>query len=325
MRTLRLLFLASILTTILALAVFGWPRPSYAQDTFEYVYETGHYVRGELLTFYRSVENPIEVYGYPITEAYQDTATGVTVQYFEKARFEVHPTEPAASRVRLSPLGEYLYEPGLPQYEDDNTAACQAFSPDGFLVCYDFLNFYLENGGAAQFGLPISNIELYKGIKVQYFQNARLEWRPGRNGQSWIVVGRMGWEYFYKIGEDIKKTLPVEPPISNGIPQVAPIQRLQARAYARYPVTARRATQTVFILLHDQRYLPIEAADVAVVVRWPSGAESRFIATGATDANGITKVEFQVNSNEIGLATVQVEGTYNRMPIKTVTSFRIWW
>jgi len=322
MRRLCLFLLASLLATVLTSGLSTGRPGSHAQESYKYFSETGHFVRGELFAFYNRVKNPVEVYGYPITEAFREPASGMTVQYFEKARFEVHPEEPAATRVQLSPLGEYLYQPGRPQYQNANTAACRAFAPKGFLVCYDFLNFYLENGGEAQFGLPISNIELHDDVMVQYFSNARLEWIPGRDGRSWISVARLGWEYFYKIGGDIRKTLPLDPPITDA---GASIQRLQARAYPQHPITARRDTQIVYILLHDQRYLPIEAADVAIVVRWPSGAESRFIATAATDANGITRVEFPVNSNEIGLVTIQVEGAYNRIPINTVTSFRIWW
>lgn len=326
MHKLRRFILVPLLAALLAFPIFGERQGANAQETYEYVYETGHYVRGEILAYYRSIENPIELYGYPIAEAYLDTATGITAQYFEKARIEVHPAEPAASRVRLSPLGEYLYEKGLPEYPVENSAACQAFPPDGYLVCYDFLRFYLENGGPAQFGAPISGIEITKNdVKIQYFQNARLEFHPGRDGQSWVTPARLGWEYFYAIGEDSAKTAPVDPPPGGGIIKVEPIQRLQARAYPQLPVTTRRATQTIHILLNDQRCLPIEGADVWVVVHWPSGAESRYIATAATNARGITKVDFAVNSNEIGLVTIQVEGQYNRIPIKTVTSFRIWW
>jgi hypothetical protein len=316
MRKILLLLLAAVV----AAAALGGGRGTRAQTNSEYFPEFGHFVMGEFYNFYRSTENPVELYGYPITEAFQN-ANGLTVQYFEKARFELHPAEPPTRRVKLSPLGEYLYEAGQPQVLFPNTAPCRPFEPDGRLVCYDFLEFYEANDGAARFGPPISNVEMLKDTRVQYFQNVRLEWRPGINGKTWIKVSDLGRQYFYHIGEDPRRLNPVE----RGENRIEDILRLKARAFPLHSVTARKGSQTVYVLVHDQRSTPIEAVDVAVLVRWPSGAESRFIAAAPTNAQGIAQVTFPVSSNEIGLATIEIQGSYNRIPIRTVTSFRIWW
>ena len=96
------------LSVFLLSGSFGWRLPVFQMEGERYFEETGHRVTGEFLEFYRQVDNPLLVYGYPITDAYQDPTTRIIVQYFQKARFELHPESPQGLRVQLSPLGEYM-------------------------------------------------------------------------------------------------------------------------------------------------------------------------------------------------------------------------
>lgn len=48
----------------------------------------------------------LRIFGYPITEEYNDPVTGYTVQYFERARFEYHPENPAGFQVLMGLLGQ---------------------------------------------------------------------------------------------------------------------------------------------------------------------------------------------------------------------------
>ena len=167
----------AILVLILCLVItLAW-RPSQAQTSVQrYFPETGHTVKGEFLNAYERVTNPLLLYGFPITESFVDPIYG-TLQYFQKARFELHPELPAGQRVQVSTLGKYLYQPGpsLPSGEDPN--ACRQF-PNGYQVCLAFLDFYDANGGGAGFGWPISKIGKYKGRSAQYFEKTRFEWPP---------------------------------------------------------------------------------------------------------------------------------------------------
>ena len=45
-----------------------------------------------------SYRESLALFGYPISDAFVDQATGMTVQYFERARFEYHPENPAPYR-----------------------------------------------------------------------------------------------------------------------------------------------------------------------------------------------------------------------------------
>jgi hypothetical protein len=99
---------------VLAL-VLGW-YPTSAQQGDEPSGEGrlypqhGHWIMGDFLETYLSIPNPEEIYGYPITEAFQEQTLGRIVQYFEKARFELVPENPPELRVRITELGSYFLE-----------------------------------------------------------------------------------------------------------------------------------------------------------------------------------------------------------------------
>lgn len=70
--------------------------------------ETGKTLQGGFLAYWRAFGG-IEVFGFPITEEIQEN--GMTVQYFERARFEWHPGEvPDRYDVMLGRVGAELLE-----------------------------------------------------------------------------------------------------------------------------------------------------------------------------------------------------------------------
>lgn len=52
-----------------------------------------------------SYRESLALFGYPISEEFVDPASGLTVQYFERARFEFHPDNPEPYRILLGRLG----------------------------------------------------------------------------------------------------------------------------------------------------------------------------------------------------------------------------
>ena len=171
------------LAIILTLSLPGTSVYAQGITQTEYFPETGHYVKGEFLRFYRNIENPIAIYGYPITEEFTDK-NGLLVQYFQRARFEYHPDKPDGQKVGLTPLGNLVYKP-QGHLNVNNPLACRYYTETGYAVCFAFLEFFEENGGIAQFGYPISSFEFHDDLIVQYFQRARFEWRPWQGeGQS---------------------------------------------------------------------------------------------------------------------------------------------
>ena len=59
-----------------------------AAPGFAYFPETGHNIGLAIKRFYDS-HGGLDIFGLPLTEPFQED--GLTVQYFERARFELHP------------------------------------------------------------------------------------------------------------------------------------------------------------------------------------------------------------------------------------------
>jgi hypothetical protein len=73
------------------------------EDTIlHYFPETGQYV-DDLFFRYWQDHGGVPIFGYPISQSYSEN--GLDTQWFERARFEVHPENPPATRVLLGQLG----------------------------------------------------------------------------------------------------------------------------------------------------------------------------------------------------------------------------
>lgn len=284
----------------------------------EYFTETGHIVRGEFLEKYRSADDPVLVYGFPITEAFHDQLSNRIIQYFQRARFEFHPNEPEGQRVKISPLGKYLYEPGDELPIPGSNPACREFPETGHRVCYAFLEFYEKNGGQEQFGLPISSFESHEGRIVQYFENARFEWRPDFPPGQRVVLTDLGTRYFY-IREDPRRRDPV---VSDNL--VPTITELKVQAFTDRAVLGMQDEQTISVIVRDQNQRPVPDAQVSIVVRPPRSAEGQYI-TGLTDQNGVVRYTFPYKAGAVGLAEIAVTARYQDLQGETQTSFLIWW
>ena len=97
------------LAALFVLACLGAfvPRtPVHAQTTeTRYFEETEHNVSGEFLRFFDAYGGRA-IFGYPLTRVL--TEKGRQVQYFQRARMELDPSQPAGQRVALGKLGVEL-------------------------------------------------------------------------------------------------------------------------------------------------------------------------------------------------------------------------
>ena len=73
--------------------------------------ETGHNVEGRFLAYWQR-QGGLAQFGYPLTEPIQETIDGqsYTVQYFERARFELHPENPDPYDVLLGQFGREILQ-----------------------------------------------------------------------------------------------------------------------------------------------------------------------------------------------------------------------
>lgn len=306
-------------TLLLAVVLLSatWASAFAQSLDFKYFDETGHNVQGEFLKFYNANSNALILFGYPITE--EITKDGLTVQYFQRARFELHTEFPEGQRVTLTSLGIASYSASEPMNVSGNALACQEFTT-GFKVCYDFLEFFNKYGGANQFGNPISTFEYRDGKIVQYFERARFEWQPGRPEAQRVVLSDLGRIYFDKLREEPALLLPVKPMDNSQ----SAVLSLKARAFVKKAVTLADDSQSIFIIVQDQNLRPVSNAGCSATITWSD--KHTDLVSIATNANGIGIIPLTFTQQQHGnLVYANVACTYKDLKANTVTSFRIWY
>lgn len=277
--------------------------------------QTGHYVSGEFLAYYRSIPNATVALGYPITEAV--IKDGRTIQYFQRGRMELYPELPPGQRVKLTAIGSAMYRKGE-QLSIFNPFACRYFTKTGFSVCYAFLDFYKQNGGEERFGQPISPFEYRNDLIVQYFEYARLEWKPSNQEGQRVVVADLGREYFDFLEEPPSWLNPV-----SGEPNIRAL-KLQAQAFVWKAVVLSNDTQLVYVIVQDQNLQPISNAQGTAFVKWPDNTTTSqaFI----TNSSGVGIVSLTFTNQPYGKTViVEITVTKDGLVAPTTTSFRIWY
>jgi hypothetical protein len=292
-------------------------RSAVAQSpTVRFFPETGHSVRGDFLRFYKIVTNPSLVFGYPITEQIT-SKDGKTVQYFQRARFELRRDLPESQRVQLTPIGQALYQQA-DQLRLENTSGCEVF-PSGYSVCLAFLDFFKANGGTAQFGNPISPFEFHENLIVQYFEKARFEWRADRTEGQRVVLTDLGRLYFDRLGEDPAFLKPVSP----GDATINSILSIKAHAFVAKSLMGTTGQQTVYVIVQSQTQQAVSNATGKATVHWPDGRTEEFFFTTNRAGLGMVTLNF-ADQKQGELVAIDIIVVYQGMGSTTRTSFRIW-
>ena len=313
MRALREL---SLLFVVLALLLASRGSAKAQSADVKYFPETGHNLKGDFLKSYLRAKDPKLVFGYPITEQFT-SKDGKTVQYFQRARFELSSDLIGNPRVQLTPIGEAAYEPGA-RLEVNNSSGCQLFF-SGYRVCFAFLDFYEANGGGQQFGSPISSFEYHENLIVQYFENARFEWRADRPEGQRVVLTELGRVYFDMLGEDPAHLKSVDPLDAT----INAVLSLKVRAYVQRSITLSSGQQTVYIIVQSQTLQAISGASGRATIHWPNGRTEDYYFN--SNNSGIGNFSFSFSNQKAGaLVTIDIVVTYQGVVGTTSTSFRIW-
>lgn len=290
-----------------------------AQDAEEwYCPQTGHYVTGAFWAFYNNSPEPLRLFGYPITETFTDN-NGHQVQYFQRARLDQHD-----GAIEVAPLGKLLYDEGAPLAPvSTNSAMCRRFPETGKSVCYAFLQFYDKYNGAQYFGLPISALEERDGGRfVQYFENVRMEWHPNAAEGEKVVLTHLGRLYFddYVNNPDLTRW------VSAGSNIIAAPLELQAHAFVKEALLPANASQTLYVIVQDHQFQPLQGANLLVTLHFPDGTV-KDARPAPTNENGISEFFFPVpDTYEVDeVVQVTVQAVYNGSETTTTTWFRIWW
>jgi hypothetical protein len=203
-----LISLVLLCTTVSAVAAdsMSASQPAQPKTDCNYYSETQHNLCAGFRAYWEKYGG-LAVFGFPITEEYVDN--GMTVQYFERARFEWHPGAwPERFDVELGLLGDtYASNLGLTgttlfqshgnadscaSYQV-TTSDCVYFAATGHSVSGKFLDYWNAHGGLAIFGFPISDQYTENGRTVQYFERERMELHPENAGTPYEVeLGLLG-------------------------------------------------------------------------------------------------------------------------------------
>ncbi|MBN1811849.1 MAG: hypothetical protein JXA14_08445 [Anaerolineae bacterium] len=279
--------------------------------------DSGHYVCDEFLEFYVE-RGGLEVFGYPLTEAYDDPRLGLRVQYFQRARMEWHSDNEIRYRLQLGLLVDelgYSYPQAgpeeIPAIPDPNR---QYFPETGHVVAYAFLDYFRDKGGVDIFGYPRSELLYEDGYYVQYFQRARMEWHPEDAVGTQVRLTNIGEIYarLYDINID---------------PVIIELRQLNATASVRHVVVDQQGIQTVFVYVVDQYQNPVEGVDVDRVIRYQDGEPiEQSCSFGRTNAKGFAQCSFDFTGSQPGRKVlIDITARRDGLTDTAQTFFFLWW
>jgi hypothetical protein len=196
------------------------PRPAgLGDETQTYYPETGHYLGGGFRDYW-NFTGGLPVFGYPLTEeySYSDLTTGayLTIQYFERQRYEWHPenhgtpytvllgrlTDELLARQGRSWLDFPTADPATPHYFPETKHAID----ERFWAYWSTHGLEFGDAGTsfreslALFGYPLSEPMTETNadgdtVLTQYFERAVFEYHPENAGTPYeVLLRRLGAE-----------------------------------------------------------------------------------------------------------------------------------
>jgi len=285
--------------------------------------ETGHWVSGEFLDFYQSVDDPRRIFGLPITEVFEDPIReNIQIQYFERVRMELDPSKPEGERVSLANLGKWLYDETQRGTKVDlpvNNPLCRHFPKNDKYVCFGFLQLYDRYNGQEYFGEPVSDVEYVNNRLVQYFERVRMEWRNELPVNQKVVLTEIGRiDYDRRIGDSVpdkRVYFPKEPVVPT------------VRAFVDHPLLPVGHDQVVYILVRDQFFRPVEGAQVEITIFTNKKDPINLSVRQPTNEDGLTSEKIKIPSvspNQVVEIRVKVR-TLDKSEGEGETWFRTWW
>lgn len=182
--------------------------PIVVRQDLRYFPQTGYVIGYAFLTFWNA-NGATRIFGYPLTNEVIDTGSGLSVQYFERSRFEYHPEAAGTPQVvQLTNVGR-IVTAGRTDPRIDSAFPPQPLVPAGPDRSYyvqtqhaiggQFKKFFDQNGGVSIFGYPISEETIEPNptdgvaYTVQWFERARFEFHPEFNDTpNAIELGQLG-------------------------------------------------------------------------------------------------------------------------------------
>ena len=173
--------------------------------------QTNRTVRGKFLQYW-DAHGGLPQQGYPVSEEMQERSDvdgkTYTVQYFQRAVFELHPEYAGTPyEVLLTLLGSIRYQQkyggpayptGAPGQQPNASPGSVLYPQTGKRLGGRFLEYWQANGGLSQQGYPISDEFLERSelngqtYRVQYFERAVFELHTENKPPYDVLLSQLG-------------------------------------------------------------------------------------------------------------------------------------
>lgn len=199
----------------LAAAGLGVAAPAPQQAAPVCFPETGYCTGGRIREVWER-GGGLMVFGFPITSLQDELIEGrpIKVQWFERARVELHPDNPPPYDVQVGRVGAELFAAATTRglARTALPGECRWFPETGATVCGEFLDAWRLGGldldgdptlsdaeSLALYGLPLGEprterLSDGRAYVVQWFERARFELHPELTGPSHVLRGLLGRE-----------------------------------------------------------------------------------------------------------------------------------
>ncbi|MBK8989338.1 MAG: hypothetical protein IPM39_25305 [Chloroflexi bacterium] len=274
-------------------------------------------VAAEFLPFYQEYGGR-RILGDPISELFVAEENGRSLQYFQNVRLEY---DAATGQIVVTPLGvwalEGLREP-IPALTPGSPAQPSAGAP--YPIQDEFFTFYSRYSGDTLLGPAMSPQLNADDLRVQYFANGRLEWRPEAPTDLRVQLSPLGQAHFDSEMRFIYQESRDARPVSS-----AGVSMVVLNAYVKAPILYGGETQTLYVTAQTPGGDPVTGLPVDLTLTY--GENSQTIALGSTNDNGqITyPLAVPVPPGEQVSLRLYARGSDGRIIGETVVTYKTWW
>jgi hypothetical protein len=317
-----------ILLVLVALLLLAVPAQAAPNDIcFPQVPDC---ISGRFAQYWRG-NGGLAVFGLPLSAAAkQRTGEGPTtylVQFFERARFELHPKEPRPYDVLLSRLGvDQLAAQGRDwqTFPKADPATPHYFAETGHAIAPQFWGFWSTNGlefdgnqkaksfneSLALFGMPVSEAQMEQSSNgqmylTQWFERARFEAHPENQPPYDVLLGLLGADLLRQSASPTPAPgLPGIPPIAGACVQNALPAAEGAQAWVTVPeptVENQSISVCARLILNGQA---VRDAKVKVVVHHRT--DDDHYGPVKTGDDGVAEQGFNIGDRKVSLRNVEV-------------------
>jgi len=260
-----------------------------------------------------------DVLGEPVTELFTAGEGERPLQYFQNIRLEY---DAGTDGVIITPLGVWELA-GLNEQipaQALESSASRLFPETGYTVQDEFLRFYEAYNGEVLLGQPISPQLNVDGVRMQYFENGRLDWRPEATAERRVQLGRLGQAHFDdEMAFTYQDVQPARPVSSAGVTEA------EVEAYVKAPILYEGEEQLLYVTVLTPEGNPVSGAVVEVSVSF-DGQTSTVRSTATNDLGQvIMPLDFDIPPGQQVVLHLTALNSNGRPLGETMLTYKTWW